>query len=121
MSVTDPRSPLSMGTRTPDLRVSDLQRLLSSMQARLRLQAAASTISPRHDLPVRWERRRLLPVALALVAVLMAQFAPIPGFGLSEHDRIVQAQVNAERKEIEELKKAIQSQPALANDPARQA
>src|SRR5437868_6261307 len=68
--------------------------------------ATASGVSPGRDLPLALERKRLLPVALALAAVLAAQLAPVPGFGVSEQDRATQAQLSAERKQIEELKKA---------------
>src|SRR5262245_46910266 len=41
--------------------------------------AAASRVSPRRDLPLRLERRKLLPIAGVLIALFAAIFAPLPG------------------------------------------
>src|SRR5438128_1185600 len=96
-----------------DPRLAQLHRILGQAQARLRLQEAVSLMPLCIALS--------LPAALALAAVFAAVFVPIPGAGLFGNNGPVRAQVSNERQQIEELKKAIASQPSQANDPARQA
>jgi hypothetical protein len=83
--------------------------------------AAASRVSPQRDLPLKVEHRRLLPAAGVLLAIMIALFAPLPGLNPATPDGAAQAQVEKERKEIDELKKAVLSQPTPAADPAREA
>ena len=83
--------------------------------------SAARRISPAKDLPLSLDRRKWLPAGLALVAFLLASFAPLSGIGLPGRDGAVQAQVSTEQKAIEELKKAVQNQSVAQEDPARQA
>ena len=83
--------------------------------------STASRVDLRKDLPLRVPARAFLQPGVALLVVLLALFAPVPGLGPTEAQRAVASQVSAERKDIEELKKAVQSQPNTANDPAKQA
>src|SRR3954451_1444651 len=46
---------------------------------------------------------------------------PLPGAGLFGPSNPAQPQISSEQKQIEELKKALQSQPTTLDDPARQA
>ncbi len=74
--------------------------------------SAASGLSVK-SLRVTLPGRRLLPVALMLALFMAVIFVPFP----ANSNQATQAQVTAERKNIEILKQAVQSQPHAADDP----
>jgi hypothetical protein len=70
---------------------------------------------PERDLPLKFDRRKLLPTAALFVALVAALF--VPNFGANATDNAASAQVATEQKNIDILKQSIQAQPRAAQDP----